>query len=173
MCQQIQIDMALKTSLERLASEDGMIRQKARVSLVVMGKPAVPSLVHTLQNSKVDHVRWEAAKALAAIGDDGDVAAIPALVKALDDSDYGVTWFAAEALRKFRKAAWGPVLEKLIADGLESVSLRRGMHHIFLRQKEDGFNDLLAILTKALANDAVPESATVAAHEILKRMNGE
>jgi HEAT repeat protein len=163
--------MNLSSLTELLASEDGMIRQKARKALVVLGKPAVPSLVQALQSSKVDQVRWEAAKALAAIGDNGDVESIPALVKALEDSDYGVTWFAAEALRKFKKAAWLPVLRKLIADGLESVSLRRGMHHILMHQKEDGFNDLLSILTKALANDTVPESATVAAHEILKRMN--
>jgi len=170
MSQQKQTGMDLTSLMELLASEDGMIRQEARKSLVVLGRSAVPFLVQALQNSKADPVRWEAAKALAAIGDTGNVESIPPLVKALEDSDYGVTWFAAEALRKFKKAAWLPVLSKLIADGLESVSLRRGMHHVFQHQKEDGFNDLLATLTKALANDTVPESATVAAYEILKRM---
>jgi len=56
---------------ELLASEDGMIRQKARKTLVALGKPAVPSLVQALQSSRVDQARWEAAKALAAIGDNG------------------------------------------------------------------------------------------------------
>ena len=36
---------------------------------MALGKPAVPSLIRTLQNSKEDHVRWEAAKTLGAIGD--------------------------------------------------------------------------------------------------------
>jgi len=83
--------MDLSSLTELLANEDGMIRQKARKALVVLGKPAVPSLVQALQNSTVDQVRWEAAKALAAIGDNGDVESIPALVKALEDSDYSVT----------------------------------------------------------------------------------
>jgi hypothetical protein len=154
-----------------LASEDGMTRLKARKALVVLGKQAVPPLVHALQNAKVDQVRWEAAKTLAAIGKNGDASSIPALVAALEDSDYGVTWFAAEALRKFKKAAWPPLLRKFVADGLESVLLCRGVRHVLLRQKEKGFEDLLATLQKALANDAVPESATVAAYEILKRLD--
>lgn len=165
--------MDLASLMALLASEDGMLRQKARKSLVVLGKPAVPFLVQSLQNSKVDQVRWEAAKALAAIGDNGDTSSIPPLIKALEDSDYGVTWFAAEALRKFKKAAWLPLFSTLIKEGLESVLLRQGVHHVLLHQKEDGFNDLLAILTKALANETTPESATVAAYEILKRMREE
>jgi len=173
MSQQNSTGMDLTSLMELLASEDGMTRLKARKSLVVLGKPAVPFLVQALRNSRVDQVRWEAAKALAAIGDNGDARSIPSLVEALEDSDYGVTWFAAEALRKFKKAAWLPLFRKLIKDGLESVLLRRGVHHVLLRQKEDGFNDLLATLTKALANDTVPESASIAAYEILKRMRGK
>ena len=170
MSQQNNTGKELTLLMELLASEDGMIRQRARKSLVVLGKPAVPFLVQALQNSCVDQVRWEAAKALAAIGDNGDAESIPPLVKALEDSDYGVTWFAAEALRKFKKAAWLPLFRELIKNGSESVLLRRGVHHVLLRQKEDGFDDLLAILTGALANDTFPEAATVAAYEILKRM---
>jgi len=162
--------MDLTSLMELLASEDGMIRQKARKSLVVLGKPAVPFLVQALQNSRVDQVRWEAAKALAAIGDTCDTRSIPSLVKALEDRDFGVTWFAAEALKKFNKAAWHPLLSKLIKDGLESILLRQGALHVLRHQKEDGYNDLLATLIKALANDTVPESAIVAAYEILKRI---
>ena len=162
--------MDLPSLIELLASADGMARQTARKSLVALGKPAVPFLVQALQNARVDRVRWEAAKALAAIGDTGDAISIPPLVKALEDSDYGVTWFAAEALRKFKKAAWGPLFRELIKNGAESVLLRQGVRHVLLRQKEDGFDDLLALLMKALANDTFPESASVAAYEILKRM---
>ncbi|MEI7945302.1 MAG: HEAT repeat domain-containing protein [bacterium] len=79
--------MEITSLMELLSSEDGMTRQNARKSLVVLGKPAVPFLVQTLQNSKVDHVRWEAAKALAAIGDKGDASSIPTLVNALEDRD--------------------------------------------------------------------------------------
>ena len=40
-----------------LASKDGMIRQKARNSLVKLGKPAVPSLIKALQNSESVQLR--------------------------------------------------------------------------------------------------------------------
>src|SRR5664279_2458385 len=83
---------SLESLMEMLASKDGMTRKKARISLVALGKQAVPSLTQALQNSKLDHLRWEAAKILGAIG---DVKAIPPLVKALEDSDQDVAWLAA------------------------------------------------------------------------------
>jgi HEAT repeat protein len=153
--------------IDMLASKDGPTRQKARKTLVALGKPAVSSLNSTLQNSRLDHVRWEAAKALGAIG---DTRAIPRLVKALEDSDHDVAWLAAEALRKFKKAAWPPLLRVLIKSGSDSGSLRQGAHHVFRNQNEVGFNDLLVSLTKALESSTVPELATVAAFDILKRM---
>jgi HEAT repeat protein len=59
----------LETSMDLLGSKDGMIRQRSRESLVALGKPAVPRLMEAVQNSERVQVRWEAAKALVAIGD--------------------------------------------------------------------------------------------------------
>jgi HEAT repeat protein len=156
--------------MDRLASKDGMIRQKARESLVALGKPSVSSLIQALQNSPSDQVRWEAAKALGAIG---DTRSIPSLVKALEDSNFDVAWLAAEALSTFKKTAWPPLLRALTKDGSHSVLLRQGIHHVLVNQKEDGFNDLLATLIKALEPSAVTESAIVAAYEIRKRMKAK
>ena len=153
-----------------LASKKGITRKDARKSLVAIGKPAVPSLTYALQNSKLDHLRWEAAKTLGAIG---DVRAIPSLVKALEDGDHDVAWLAAEALRKFKKTAWPALLRELIKSGPDSVTLRHGAHHVLRNQKEDGFNDLLAILMAALISSAAPESTAIAANEILKRMKAK
>ncbi|MBE7444398.1 MAG: HEAT repeat domain-containing protein [Planctomycetia bacterium] len=155
----------LKTLMDTLSNKDGMIRQKARESLVALGKPAVSSLIQALQNSMLDQVRWEAAKGLGAIG---DTKSIPPMVQALEDSDPDVAWLAAEALSNFEKTAWSPLLRVLIKDGSDSVLLRQGVRHVLLNQKEDGFNDLLATQMKALEPGAVSESATVAAYEILK-----
>ncbi len=160
----------VQSLVDMLASKDGTIRQKARQSLVVIGKPAVSSLAQTLQNSKVDHVRWEAAKTLGAIG---DVGAIPSLVKALEDSDTDVTWLAAEALRKFKKAAWPALLRALIKRGPDSDLLCHGAHHVLRNQKEDGFTDLLSTLTAALESNTAQETASLAAYEILKRMKAK
>ena len=137
----------LESLMDLLASKNGATRQKARKSLVAMGKPAVSSLTRILQNSRVDQIRWEAAKTLGAIG---DTRAIPSLVKALEDSDSDVTWLAAEALRNFKKVAWPQLLRALIKSKPDSVLLRQGAHHVFRNQKEDGFNDLLATLRTAL-----------------------
>lgn len=153
--------------METLESKDGAAREKARRSLVALGKPAVVPLTRALQNSRLDHVRWEAAKTLGAIGDPG---AIPSLVKALEDSDPDVAWLAAEGLRKFKKAAWAPLLRVLLKRGSDSTSLRQGAHHVLRNQKVDGFNDLLVTLSKALESGTLPESATVAAYDMLKRM---
>jgi hypothetical protein len=157
----------LKSLMEMLAGKDSATRQKARNSLVALGKPAVSSLTRVLRNSKSDHVRWEAAKTLGAIGDAG---AIPSLVKALEDRDHDVAWLAAEALRDFKMAAWPSLLRGLVKRGSDSVSLRHGAHHVLRNQKEDGFNDLLASLSDALESSTLPESTTVAANDLLKRM---
>ena len=167
MIKQRRYDTDLESLLELLANKDAVIRQKARQSLVVMGKSAVPSLAGALKNSMVDHVRWEAAKALGAIGDSR---AIPSLVKALGDSDQDVVWLAAEALSRFKKTAWPQLLHALIISEPDSVLLRKGAHHVLQSQKEEGFNDLLAILRTALESSTGSESTPFAASDMLKRL---
>jgi HEAT repeat protein len=137
---------------------------------VALGKPAVLSLIQALQNSKADHVRWEAVKTLNAIG---DTRAIPPLVEALEDSNIDVAWLAAEGLRKFRKVAWPPLLRALIKHGSDSAVLRQAAHHVLKNQKEDGFNDLLATLSKALVCNSGEESTPLAASEMLRRMKAK
>lgn len=164
------IGTVLESLMDTLGSEDGAVRERARRSLIALGKPAVSPLSRALQNSRLAHVRWEAAKALGAIGDPG---AIPSLVKALEDCDPDVAWLAAEGLRKFKQVAWPPLLRALVKRGSDSVSLRQGAHHVLRNQKVDGFNALLARLSKALEAGILPESATVAAYDILKRMKAK
>lgn len=160
-------DTNLKPLIEMLADKDGIIRQEARESLVVLGRAAVSSLNQALKNSKLDQVRWEAAKAL---GEIVDARSIPVLVKALEDSNPDVTWLAAEALSKFKKTAWSPLFKALLKDRPNSGLLHQGAHHVLLNQKEDGFNDLLEILMNALESSASEELTPLAASNLLKRM---
>jgi|WetSurMetagenome_2_1015567.scaffolds.fasta_scaffold22537_3 HEAT repeat protein len=160
----------LESLIDLLESKNGATRMKARKLLVALGKPAVSSLVKVLQNSKQDHVRWEAAKTLGAIG---DVRAIPSLVSALEDSDSDVTWLAAEALRNFKKVAWLQLLRALIKSEKDSVSLRQGAYRVLRKQKEDGFNDLLVTLRTALESSTASESTPFAASNLLKRMKAQ
>ena len=158
---------SIESLIDMLASKKGMVRKKARESLVAMGRPAVPSLTKALMNASSDRVRWEAAKTLGAIN---DPRAIPSLVKVLEDSDHGVVWLAAEALSEFKKAAWPSLLRRLIKIEPDSVILRQGAHHVLRNQKEVGYNDLLATLMEALESNTGPEATKMAAYDILKRM---
>lgn len=70
-------------------------RSEAAEALINIGRPAVPALIGTLDDSDVD-VRWEATKALWTIG---HKSAVPALITALQDSDVYVRREAAKGLR--------------------------------------------------------------------------
>jgi HEAT repeat protein len=155
----------LECLMEMLASRDGMVRQKARESLVALEELAVPSLIETLQNSRSKQVRWEAAKALGAIC---DIRSIPTLVKALEDKDPDVAWLAAEALKRLGKAAWPPILHALVEHGADSVLLRRGARHVYFQQRGNGFSKLIVKLRKSLGFGAAPESVPLAANELLQ-----
>jgi hypothetical protein len=157
----------IKSLMDALSSKDGVIRLKARKSLVLLGKPVVPTLSKTLINSQVKQVRWEAAKTLGTIG---DPRAIPSLVNTLNDSDSDIAWLAAEALVKFKKIAWLPILRLLVKSGADSAELRQRAHHVFRNQRKEGFNDLLVMLRTALQSSTVPELTMTAAHNIIKRM---
>jgi hypothetical protein len=61
----------------------------------------------------------------------------------------------------------------LIKSGEDSVLLRHGVHHVLKFQKEEGFNDLLKALTKALESNSAQETTTIAAYDILKRMKAK
>ena len=150
-----------------LESDNGIIREKARESLVVFGRPAVPFLIKALQNSASDQVRWESAKALGAIG---DIRSLPPLVKALTDNYPDIAWLAAEGLIQFQKKAWPPLLHAVIKDEPNTDLLRQGVHHVLVNQSDYGYNDEFATLIRALEPNGSRESAILSAYEILKRM---
>ncbi len=161
-------NLNLKNLLVLLASIDSTTRKEVRERLVTLGKPAVSSLAIILKNSKEDHLRWEAAKTLGGIE---DKRSIPSLVNALEDRNHDVAWLAAEALSNFKKAAWPALLGLLVkTEHKDSTLLRKGVHHVLLNQKEEGFDDLLENLQEALKSNASPELTVVAANEILNKM---
>jgi HEAT repeat protein len=109
-----------------LDSKDGLVRVRARRSLVAIGGLAVGPLDEAL-TSKKQWVRWEAAKALGQIG---DPAATQALVKALEDEMFDVRWLAAEGLIAIGHGAVVPLLHALTKHS-DSLWLREGAHHVF------------------------------------------
>jgi len=167
MHKQLMSDTSLDSLMALLDSRDVMVRQKARISLVAMGKSSVSALCRVLQHSSSAHARWAAAKALSEICDTGS---IPALIRALEDTDSDVAWLAALALQRLKGAAWELLLQKLIDKGGDSVRLRRGVYHVFTNQHDTGFNDLLGELRASLEDTAPHEEWLLVAKKILKRM---
>ena len=150
-----------------LAGPDAMARVQARKSLSDLGTPVVFALSEALRYSSSSQLRWEAAKTLALLM---DPASIPALLKALEDGYPDVSWVAAEALGKFKRTAWPPLLDLLTKDWADSFLLRQRAQHVFRGQVEEGYNDLLVKLRASLVSPESREAASAAAHEILERM---
>jgi HEAT repeat protein len=116
---------ACRSLICELDSEDGLVRVKARKSLVTIGHLAVKPLVKSLSSNR-EYVRWEAAKALGQIG---DPAAVQALIKALEDKMFDVRWLAAEGLIIIGRPALVPLLQAFMDDP-DSFWLREGVHHV-------------------------------------------
>jgi HEAT repeat protein len=109
-----------------LANKNAEVRRHARNGLIAMGRPAVDLLVELLGDRR-PHVRWEAAKALGAIG---DPKAGEALVAALDeDDDFDVRWLAGQALAALGREGLRPLLLAL-ADRPHSPALQEGAYHV-------------------------------------------
>lgn len=160
----------LDALLERLASDEGVIRLQARNSLAALGNLAVTPLVRALRHATADQVRWEAAKLLGTLS---DAKAIPVLVHALEDRNHDVAWLAAEALQKYAQTAWPTLLRKLVKRGADSLLLRQGAHHVLQQQQAEGCNDLLAPLNEVLASATGAGSVMVAADNLLQRLAGQ
>jgi len=119
------VKATIKSLIADLASEDGVVRVKARLQLVAYKKRAVAPLIRTLSNEK-DWVRWEAAKALSQIG---NPESIQALLEALSDKQFEVRWLAAEGLIRIGRKAIIPLMEALV-EYSDSYWLREGVHHV-------------------------------------------
>jgi HEAT repeat protein len=153
-----------------LGSKDGMVRVRARKSLVAIGKPSVDPLVEALA-SKKELVRWEAAKA---IGQIGNPTATLALVRALEDEMFDVRWLAAEALITIGKEALVPLLKALIKDA-DSIWLREGAHHVFhdLARGGSDLRDVLQPVLAALEDIDPAVEVPLAAKEALNKLAGK
>jgi len=145
-----------------LACDDLILCQKARRQLVVMGHKAVSSLVKALGNKKY-WVRWEAAKALAQIG---DPTATAALTKALEDKEFDVRWLAAEGLINIGQKAVAPLLEALI-NNAKSIWLRQGAHHVLHDMNRGDLDELLRPVMSALEDFEPYVEVPVAARKAL------
>jgi HEAT repeat protein len=135
----------IRSLVADLDNQDGLVRVRARKSLVAIGSQAVEPLVQAL-GSKREWVRWEAAKALGQIG---DPAAAQALIKALEDKMFDVRWLAAEGLTAIGHEALVPLLYAL-KEHSDSLWLREGVHHVLHNTEGGHVNKILGPVLIAL-----------------------
>jgi HEAT repeat protein len=135
------------------------------MSLVDIGSPAVPPLIELL-GARNKQVRWEAAKALAAIA---DPAAAGALVKALEDKDFDVRWVAAEGLINIGREGIVPLLRTLI-ERSDSPWLRQGAHHVLHDLAVGDLEEMLKPVVDSLQDVESAIEAPIAAKAILDRL---
>jgi HEAT repeat protein len=154
-----------RTLIADLSSQDGLVRVKARKSLVTIGSKAVKPLIKALA-SKKEWVRWEAAKALGQIG---DPVAVQALIKALEDKMFEVRWLAAEGLTAIGHEALVPLLQALM-DHPDSLWLREGVHHVLHNTEGGHLNKILDPVLLALESFEPSVEAPLAAEIALKSL---
>ncbi len=140
--------------IKQLSDKDGQIREKARLKLVDIGKEATLPLTKLLTD-KDKQTRWEAGKALGAIA---DPAAIPALIKTLEDDIFDIRWLASEALVAIGPDCIRPLLEAL-STGAKNLFLREEARHVlkYILRDNPKANELIAILKPVV--DALNGSA--------------
>src|SRR5512135_1845287 len=108
-----------------LDNEHPTERGRARAALIQLGRPAVPRLIEAL-HARSEHLRWETAKALAAIRDPGAAAA---LVEALEDEMLEVRWVAEGAIIDLGRDGLTALLHGLILHS-GSERFRQAAHRI-------------------------------------------
>jgi HEAT repeat protein len=146
-----------------LVSNDDSTRKHARLSLVAFGKRAVPRLVEALRD-RSDQVRWEAAKALAEIGDPD---AAPALVKTLEDEEFGIRWTAAEGLIGMNVKSLKPLFLAL-EQKPDSVLVREGAHHVLHSLARGELRKYLVPVLAAMEGPAPVTQTLVAAFRAME-----
>jgi HEAT repeat protein len=117
-----------------LASEDGIVRVKARQRLVDYRGSSIAPLIKALSNENC-WVRWEAAKSLSQIGSHPS---IQALLKALE-----------EGLIRIGRKAIVPILEALVKNS-NSSWLCEGIHHVLHDMNKGNLGTVLRPVLLAL-----------------------
>ncbi len=153
---------AIESLIKDLMSDDGVVRNKARLELVEMGECTIDFLAELVNNSN-DRVRWEAIKAMGAIR---TPFAIPFLVDALEDEMSSVRWLAAEGLIALKNDGIRAILEALI-EPKESYLLRQGAHHVLHDLNKKLNDDKIAELISLLEHPEVHVRIPMMAKQIL------
>ena len=159
-------DQTIEGLMMGLSCDNDSARRDARQAFVIIGSPAVRSLIEALKQ-KNDNVRREAVKALSEIGG-AEVA--PALIKSLEDEEFDIRWLAAEGVIGLGVSGLKPLLQALIDHG-DSPLLLEGAHHVTHYMAKGGLKKYLGpVLTSLEGVEPAVKAPNAAFHalELLK-----
>lgn len=117
---------AIVLLIDAVRSGDRMVAAAAVESLQEIGAAGVPAVSEALTATREDQARWSLVKVLSAVGDER---AIPTLMGALEEKNYGTRWLAAEGLARIGRPVLVPLLRQ-VAETKASTWLRDGVWHI-------------------------------------------
>jgi len=147
---------AVPILIDTLHNKDNDIRTNAITALTKLGLPAVTGLHNVLYDSDRT-VRLAAAQAL---GEIGDITAIPDLLKMLRDIDEDVRVNAVEAIGKIKDNTPLQALFEILRDAKSSTRLRRA---VIIALISIGNADAVPELSKCLLNDEYANIRYIAA----------
>ncbi|MCM2370239.1 HEAT repeat domain-containing protein [Aporhodopirellula aestuarii] len=158
---------SIERNINDLASDDGVVRDRARKALVAaQGHEVVHALIAELVDPR-KRVRWEAAKALADIG--SPVAALP-LVHAMTDEDDEVAWLAAEGVASLGEPGLLAVFSGITRD-CHSLEYCKVAHHSLKEFRKIGNHvEVIDKVKKALEGVEPKLSAPIAAYRALQEL---
>ena len=155
----------IKNLISNLASYDDATRMNARMALLAMGKQAVPFVVEALKDRN-DLARSEATNVLSEIG---DPEAAPALVRTLEDEEFGIRWTAARGLIGMNIKGLRSLF-KALEEKPESDLLREGAHHVLHDLAKGELRKYLIPVLVALEGPAPAAQILVAAYRAMEDM---
>lgn len=103
--------VAIRALLSLLQHADEQLGNQIFSALAHIGLGAVPVLIEMSMNDSP----WRRWHSIRALGEIGDIRALPVLVRALADTDQSVAWMAAKGLAHFGQFSVGPVLRLLMS----------------------------------------------------------
>ncbi len=156
---------AVERLIDELACGEAARCALIRADIAAYGEEAVPPLVHALA-TRPDIEKIEVARAL---GTTARPAALRALVKALDDSDFSIRYAAMEGLDTAGLAALPEFLHALVHHA-DSTYLRSGAHYVLHRIADRGYQDQLRRVLAALEGPAPEVETPIAAYNLLREL---
>ncbi len=155
----------LEALVRSLDSDFPAERGRARGALVHLGRQAVPRLIEALRGES-GRMRWEAARALAAIR---DPAAARPLVEVLEDDTMEVRWAAENGIIDLGEEGLVALLHGLIAHS-GSNRFREAAHRILTVMAREEEARTAGPVLEALDGPAPIVAAPVAAFTALSKL---